>query len=48
MLTNGKNPPKYLRYGGCSCHNSKQQRRVVKKMLRRKEQRQWKRDLDNN
>lgn len=46
MLVNGRDPTKYLRYGGCSCHNNKQQRRTVKKMLKRQEKRRWKRIFD--
>lgn len=33
-----------LTYAGCSCHNSKQDRRKVKHSMKRREQRQWQDD----
>ncbi len=48
MLRNARNvsKSKLLCYAGCSCHNSKQDRRKVKHSMKRREQRQWQRALD--
>lgn len=44
MLKNGKNAPNKLHNNGCSCCNTKQERRVVRKIARLKEKLRWKRD----
>ena len=42
MLTNGKSKRGNLHYNGCSCCNSKAERRTVKKINKRREERAWK------
>lgn len=38
----------HLNYLGCSCHNSKQKRRSVRKSAKRQEERAYKKDMANN
>lgn len=45
MLRNGRSKGDWgLRYLGCSCHNSKRERRAVKHANRQREKRAWKAD----
>lgn len=48
MLINGRSsmPCVGLRYGGCSCHNSKQSRRKAVKIAKRREERQERRQRE--
>ena len=50
MLISGRSsmPCIGLRYGGCSCHNTKQARRKVVKSAKRREERQEKRKLERD
>lgn len=43
MLRNGKQGFEGLRYGGCSCHNSRSDHRKAKHTAKRREDRDWRR-----
>ena len=50
MLITGRHFPikgGVLRWGGCSCHNTKQARRKVKKSAKQSEKKAWKKDQKN-
>lgn len=38
---------KLLRWEGCSCHNSKQDRRLVKRSMKAREQREWQSEVSD-
>jgi hypothetical protein len=44
MLKNGRNHTYKLKADGCSCCNTRQERRTETKILKRKEERQWKKE----
>jgi hypothetical protein len=50
MLISGRNSMSCigLRYGGCSCHNTKQSRRKAVRIAKRREERQERRQLERD
>ena len=49
MLRGGKNDThKGLRYGGCSCHNTKADHRKAKKHAKQVEAKQWRKEVEEN